>query len=173
MRPSQYFHHCPRCGLKQANPPAGNVFVCTGCDFTLHFSAANAAAVFVERDDRRVLFIRRAKEPAQGKLAPPGGFVDIAETVEQALRREVREEVGLELTDVRFICSQPNSYLYKGVAYPVLDFFFSARALAAERAQALEDVESFCWLEAERVAPDDIAFPSMRSALAAWLSQRP
>jgi ADP-ribose pyrophosphatase YjhB (NUDIX family) len=172
MKPSDHFHHCPRCGLKQPGPPDGSVFTCAECQFTLHFSAANAAAVFVERDDGRVLLIRRAKDPGRGLLAPAGGFIDIGETAEIAVGREVREEVGLELDDVRFVCSQPNSYLFKDVTYPVLDLFFTARAIDADRAQALEDVDSLCWLEPERVDPEDLAFPSMKAAFAVWLLGR-
>ncbi len=84
-----------------------------------------------------MLLIRRAKEPAKGKLAPPGGFIDVGETAEQGVRREVREEVGIELDHIHFLCSQPNQYFYKEVTYPVLDFFFTARALNADGAAAL------------------------------------
>lgn len=172
MRPSQHFHHCPRCGARQAGPPEGHVFTCAHCGFVLHFSAANASAVFVERADRRALFIRRARAPGKGRLAPPGGFIDIGETAEDAVRREIREEVGLELTDIRFLCSQPNSYLYKEVAYPVLDLFFTARAVASESARALDDVESLCWRDPDEVDPDEMAFASMRAALIVWQRAR-
>ena len=153
-------------------PPPGNVFTCAGCGFTLYFSAANAVAAFVRRDDGRVLLIRRAKEPAKGQLAPPGGFVDLGESAEEAVRRELREEVGLELSEVAFLCSRPNEYPYKDVTYPVLDLFFTARAVASAMARALDDVESLAWLEPERVAPEEIAFPSMREALALYISRR-
>jgi ADP-ribose pyrophosphatase YjhB (NUDIX family) len=164
MRPSAFFHHCPRCGAKrEAVPPAGP-FVCAGCGFTFFFNAAIATAVFIERTDGRVLFIRRAKEPARGKLAPPGGFVDIGERVEEAIRREIREEVGLEISAPEFLCSFPNDYHYDGVTYPVLDLFFTARVPEAAQARALDDVESVCWFDPLEVRPDDLAFPSMRAA---------
>ena len=171
MRPSRHFRHCPRCGAPQA-PPPGNVFTCEACGFTLYFSAANSGAVFIERDDRRVLLVRRAKEPGKGKLAPPGGFIDIGETAEDGLRREVREEVGLELTDVRFLCSQLNDYLYKEVEYPVLDLFFRARAVRAETARALDDVDSVLWVAPETIEPGDLAFPSMRAAFSVFMAER-
>lgn len=152
--------------------PEGSVFDCAACGFTLHFSAANATAAFIERDDNRVLFILRAREPAKGKLAPPGGFIDVGETSEEGVRREVREEVGLELADVRFLCSAPNSYYFREVTYPTLDMFFTARAVAWETAVVSDEVTNLCWLEPDEVDPAELAFGSMRDAWRQWLMKR-
>jgi 8-oxo-dGTP diphosphatase len=61
-------------------------------------------------DRRRVLLIRRKNEPFKGAYALPGGFVDVGETVEGACRREVREEVGIEVGNLSLIgvYSDPN-----------------------------------------------------------------
>jgi 8-oxo-dGTP pyrophosphatase MutT (NUDIX family) len=84
--------------------------------------------------------------------------------------REVREEVGLELTDLSFLCSFANEYLFAEVTYPVLDLFFTAHT-TGEVACAAEEVDTFSWVDPRTVAPGDMAFPSMQRALAFWQQQ--
>jgi ADP-ribose pyrophosphatase YjhB (NUDIX family) len=169
--PSDFFAHCPRCGQPRGEANASAPFRCRQCGFTLYFNAALAAVAFIRDGAGRVLFIRRAKEPARGKLAPPGGFVDIGERAEEALRREVREEVHLELGSLTYLCSEPNTYLYGDVTYPVLDLFFVARADDPAGARAGDDVDAVLWLVPRDVVVDDLAFVSMRQAFTRYLAQ--
>ncbi len=165
MFPSQLFQFCPRCGEAVAGPAANEPLRCAACGFVYFFNPCVAAAAVAFRADGKALFIRRAKEPAKGRLALPGGFIDIGETAEEALRREFREEVNVELADVAFLSSHPNDYVFRDVTYPVLDFFFTARIVDAENVAALDDVADFLWLDPAEVDLDDIAFPSVRAAL--------
>ena len=173
MFPREFFHYCPRCGAKQAAPPADNSLQCAACGFLYFFNPAIAVAGFVSGPDGLVLFIRRAKEPAKGKLALPGGFVDSGETAEAALRRETREEVNLEPTDLSFLCSQTNRYHYGDVTYPVLDLFFVAGAERTDSVAALDGVASFQWMAPRSVALDEVAFPSISKALVLLRERRP
>ena len=168
--PREHFHHCPRCAVPHPTPAAHEPFHCAACGFLYYFNSTIAVAAFLRAPDRRVLFIRRAKEPARGKLAVPGGFVDIGETAEEALRREIREEVNLEVGPLRFLGSHTNVYPYEGVTYPVLDFFFISEMQPEQSPSALDGVESFCWLEPQRVDLSEIAFPSIRAALKQYLA---
>lgn len=168
MEAYRQFRHCPRCAAETPGEPSPIVFTCAVCGFRYFFGSAVAVAVFVHRPDGQALFIRRAREPGKGKLAPPGGFIDPGETAEAAARREIREEVGLALGTLEFLCSHPNRYLHAEVLYPVLDFFFLAPALNADQAVPLDDVSSLAWLDPRDVAPEEMAFPSMRAALELW-----
>ena len=168
MEPSQLFRHCPRCGAKRDR--VGTPFECAACGLLYFFNPCVAVAGFVLNAGGEALLLRRARDPAKGKLAVPGGFIDIGERAEDALCRETREEVGLELDGLRFLCSQLNSYHYKGLTYPVLDLFFVARAGNPEAARPLDGVESFLWMKPELVNPEEIAFPSIRTALGEFIA---
>jgi ADP-ribose pyrophosphatase YjhB (NUDIX family) len=140
-------------------------FRCESCEFVFYLNPASAAAALIQRSNGDLLFIRRAKDPAKGKLAVPGGFVDFDETVEDALRREIREEVGLAVGNLDFICSAPNEYPYQGIHYQVVDLFFLTHPADNREPQALDAVESVCWLNPWRISLDGLAFSSLRKAL--------
>lgn len=155
---------CPRCRSSRFAAKAANQLVCATCDFEWFLNPAVAAACFIFDDRNQVLLIRREKEPGKGRLAPPGGFVDIGETAEDGVRREVREETGLSVEVVKFLCSKPNAYAYGGYTYNVLDLFFTARVAAFDRVKTGDDVSALVVQPAEQIDPAELAFPSMQAA---------
>ena len=172
MTPQDIFEHCPHCGTKRSPEGPRQPFACAACGFHYYFNPCLAVAAILLGPDDRALFIRRAQEPAKGRLAIPGGFVDIGETAETAMRREIKEEVNLEVGPLEFLLSATNEYDYRGVVYPVLDLAFVCRAASLEPLAALDGVESYCWEHPARVDPEEIAFPSIRAALAAYNARR-
>jgi len=167
MQPAALFQYCPRCGERRKTNGPQQPFHCEACGFHYYFNACIAVAAILLGPDDRALFVRRAHEPAKGKLAVPGGFVDLGETAENALRREIKEEVNLEVGPLEFLCTALNQYDYKGVTYPVLDLAFLTRAQSTDNIAALDGVESYCWLKPSEADPNEIAFPSILAALEA------
>ena len=163
MTPRELFRFCPSCGVPAT--AGANPFHCGACEFSYFFNPTVAAGAFVFNAAGEVLLTRRAKEPAKGKLGLPGGFLDIGESAEEGLRREIREEVGLEVTEIRLLCSAPNRYEYKGVTYLVCDLIFTAQAIHPEKAEALEEIAGLEWRLPKTVRPDEMAFPSMQLGL--------
>jgi ADP-ribose pyrophosphatase YjhB (NUDIX family) len=160
MHPSELFRHCPGCGAARSENST-NPLQCAACGFTYFFSPA-AAGAFIFDARNRALFIRRAKEPRKGTIAIPGGFIDVGESAEEGLRREVREEVGIEIDDLTFLGSCPNDYPFQGVTYPVVDVIFTARAVDPAAARSLGEVDGLMWRALGDVDPDEFAFPSLR-----------
>jgi mutator protein MutT len=161
------YQFCPRCGGK-CDREATSPFQCQECGFIRFFNPACAVAAIVLDPEGRALFIRRAREPAIGKLGMPGGFVDCGETAEEAIKREVREEVGVELDGLQYFGSWPNRYPTPNAIINVCDLFFIGRARETETTLASDEVASVLWVHPRQVSLDDIAFPSMRAALEAF-----
>ena len=63
-----------------------------GLRFIYYFNPSSAVACFIRNSRGELLLVRRAKEPAKGRLDLPGGFVDMHESAEEAAQREVKEE---------------------------------------------------------------------------------
>ncbi|MFI0353621.1 NAD(+) diphosphatase [Actinomadura sp. 9N407] len=98
--------HCPRCGGPTQLVAAGHVRACPA-DGSEQFPRLDPAVIMLIRDDRdRVLLARGPSWPAD-RRSILAGFVEPGESLEQAVAREVHEEVGLTVTDVRYLGSQP------------------------------------------------------------------
>ena len=166
------FAFCPLCGGNELSRSEG-ARVCGRCGHRIFDNPIAAVAVFVFDAQDRVLLIRRAKEPAAGKWAPPGGFVDAGETLEQAAAREVAEETGVAVSQLSYVASFPNTYVYRGYARPVSDVFFSARADTSLVTLQAEEAGDHRLATLAEIDPDDLAFDSMRRALAMLRTARP
>lgn len=169
--PRARFRCCPRCGAALTTPGACPL-VCGACGFAYYFNPAVSAAAILLRGDGQGLFIRRGHEPAIGRLAFVGGFVDAGETPEIALRREVREEVGVELASIAYLGSQPNTYAYRGLTYHVVDLVFVAQLAEGAAPQQLDGVAAIEWHDPLALDPARLAFASMTWALATFQQQR-
>ncbi len=91
---------CPRCGGATA-PGDGNV-VCTQCGFVVWANSVPAVQALVERDGK-LLIVRRAVDPHAGMWDLPGGFLAEGEHPEDGLRRELKEETGLDVEVGEFV----------------------------------------------------------------------
>ena len=117
--------HCPTCGARTRLATAGHTRVCPR-DGSEHFPRVDPAVIMLVLDSAgRCLLARNQKWP-QKRVSILAGFVEPGESVEQAVAREVREEVGVSVADFRYLGSQP---------WPMpqsLMLGFSARAIADE-----------------------------------------
>lgn len=97
---------CPRCGAATEVTHAGWVRRCPG-DGSEHFPASHPAVIMSVLDgDGRLLLARNPAWP-QRRFSVLAGFVEPGETFEAAVVREVREEVGVAVRDLRYLGNQP------------------------------------------------------------------
>jgi NAD+ diphosphatase len=97
--------HCGRCATPTARSTEDRSMRCPACGLSAYPRIAPAVIVLVRRGDEALLARgARFPRPFYSTLA---GFVEVGETLEQAVAREIREEVGVEVKDVRYFGSQP------------------------------------------------------------------
>jgi len=162
------FKYCPDCGSKSIAADYIKYFLCEQCGYKYFMNAATATSVIIEYDDK-ILFTVRANEPGKGKLDLPGGFVDSAESAEQALERELMEELSLIIDMPVYLCSFPNVYPYENVTYHTVDLFYVKKLDHDPILKPADDVADIKWIKKNEIPFDEIAFPSVRFALKHYL----
>ena len=98
--------HCPRCGTPTVTVAAGHAQRCP-VDGSEHFPRIDPAVIMLVTDlDDRCLLARNRRWPER-RVSILAGFVEPGESAEQAVAREVQEETGIVVTQVRYAGSQP------------------------------------------------------------------
>jgi mutator protein MutT len=161
---------CPRCGGGPLSWPTPKNFVCASCGFVLYLNVAAAVAVIMECRGK-ILFGVRRHDPWRGMLDLPGGFVDPGETAEEAARREVKEELGIAIPEMRYLFSLPNRYPYQGMVYDTLDLIFLVQWDEPPQMRAADDLEDIVWVDRDNVEYEQIAFDSLRKGVQRYLTQ--
>ncbi|MBN1756821.1 MAG: NUDIX domain-containing protein [Chitinispirillaceae bacterium] len=159
------FVFCPRCGVTDIEVYHQKGMRCSECGYIYYHNTAAAVGAIIEHGDG-VLLTVRAHDPQKGKYELPGGFVDYSETLEEALVREIREELGIDVTDLRYFGSFPNTYTFKRVMYHTTDTFFVCRCNEPEPVVTLsEEIERYEVVAADQLPLDRLAFDSMTNIL--------
>ncbi|MFW5827336.1 MAG: NUDIX hydrolase [Alkalispirochaeta sp.] len=171
------FQHCPACGADKLTFNGVHRFFCDQCGFVFfHNTAAACGAILLHRDERddqdRVLLLVRGKDPARGMLDFPGGFIDPGESAEDALQREIREEIGVTVSSLTYFWSAPNRYEYRGVTYHTCDLIFLGRTAEPPRHLQESEISGYRLLKPEDIDLETIAFPSLRQALQRYIEGR-
>jgi 8-oxo-dGTP diphosphatase len=165
------WRYCPRCRAELLTR-AGEA-ECPACGSVYYANPAPTASALVVDDAGRLLLARRAREPYLGLWDIPGGFLDEAEHPLEALRRELREETGLEVEPLDFFGAWMDVYGEGPGAQATLNLFWTARAGGGEPVPA-DDVDELAWFPPDELPPrGQIAFNQIASVLEAWRDQQP
>jgi NAD+ diphosphatase len=98
--------HCPICGAPTEVDNAGWTRRCP-VDNSQHFPRNDPAVIMLVHDGGDRCMLGRGRQWGPGRYSTLAGFVDAGESLESAVAREVFEEVGLRVTDIRYAASQP------------------------------------------------------------------
>lgn len=143
------FKKCPHCGLSQ------------------YFNPMPCAVVALINDADEVLLAKRASEPAKGLWDLPGGFVELNETLEQNVRRELKEELGIDIGShkLHYVRSSAVGYLFENIDYPLVATCFAARLPAGAKPKAADDVSECKWFSFNNLPVDELSYDAAEEDL--------
>ncbi len=153
---------CGVCGAPTVLRDDERSRACTACDFRAYPRHSPAVIVLITRGENEVLLGRSARFPA-GMYSTLAGFVDPGESAEDAVRREIREEAGIEITEPQWFGSQSWAFPHS------LMLGFTAEWASGELAADEDELEDLRWFtrDALPVLPPPASIA--RRLLDSWL----
>lgn len=166
--PLKQFKHCPKCG-GDFSYRGGNHLKCQQCSYSYFVNQAPTAGILIFNDKNEVLLAKRKFEPKKGTWQSVGGFVELDEKLEDALIREAKEELGVNIATKQFLGSFPENYEFGGVSVPFLAMYFVADIVSGTP-QVADDVAEVRYFAVEELADLDITYPELRTMLVAHMT---
>lgn len=161
------FRFCPRCGNQSLSILDQNGMACDCCDLKyFHNAAAAVACILVS--PQGVVLAERTCEPSKGLLDLPGGFVNYNESLEEALRRELLEELNIRISKFRYLVSIPNEYTYDDITYFTTDSIFLVEWSETFTLKPNHEIARIQFVRIDEIEMNKLAFSSTRKAFT-WL----
>jgi len=154
---------CPRCGA-EAQVVFPRSLMCDSCGYQALWSPEPVAAAIPRDADGRIWLLRRAQHEGAGRWTFPGGYVELGESVEDAARRETREELEMDIE----LGALVGVYSRADERFVLIVFDAVALGVGSETDEATE-VRAF---EPSELPWDELAFWSTTAALRDTLAQR-
>ncbi len=149
------YRFCPVDGTKLEEPRASGGVSCPLCGRSWYRNSSPAVGAAIVEGDR-VLVTVRGIEPEKGRMDLPGGFVEVGEPPRDALAREAREELGVEVeVEERPMLLAVHTYGADGEY--VLAIGFRARIISGEPSPA-DDVAEIRWVSEDEIDALDFAW---------------
>ncbi len=161
--PLQVLKFCPKCGSDTFSRSSEKSLKCNHCGFHFFINSAAAVAALISDERGKLMLVTRGVEPDYGKLDLPGGFVDPMETAEQALKRELEEELGLQVISMEYLASAPNEYIFSDYTVFTLDMAFKVTVKSIENLKAMDDILAYRFYYEEEIDYGQIPAPSIKS----------
>ena len=165
------YTYCPQCGVEFAkneqerfNNEQKNIR-CGNCPFVFYNNPNPAVSAIIKNTKGEVLLTKRGIEPFKGDWDLPGGFVDYGELPDEAMLRELEEELGIKkVIDMNFLDMYSVDYINEGredEKMNVLNIVFEVFVDESEINGAKDDIEEFEFFSIEKL-PKNIAFDEQK-----------
>ena len=166
-KPENVIKYCPKCGSPEFIFEGERSFLCNDCKFHFFINGSAAVAALIENNKGELLLSVRAFNPNKGMLDLPGGFVDPNESVEHALKREIKEELNLDVTQLEYLVSFPNEYVFSGYTVYTCDLAFRCKVTGWENLKIQDDISDIKMVTPETIDWGEVCANSIKQIIEA------
>ena len=164
MEVKEAFKFCPRCSAR-FNKTAHHL-KCPSCGLSYYLNPKPVQSVILENEQNEILFVVRSIEPRKGYLDFPGGFVDEDEGIDESARREIKEELGIDVGSLKYLSDHTDDYPFEEISYRTIGITYIGKLPAGAILKPADDVSGVEFYKLESVPIDRLAWPSMHEMLA-------
>ncbi|MBN2167553.1 MAG: NUDIX hydrolase [Marinilabiliaceae bacterium] len=150
-KPGDVIKYCPKCGNNDFIFDGDRQFRCDGCGFIFYINSSAAVAAIIVNDLGQILLTIRAFEPKQGFFDLPGGFVDPMESAEDAIKREIKEELNLDVVSCQYLVSFPNEYIFSNFSVYTTDLGFIVEVKSFDTVLANDDITGYVFVDPDLI----------------------
>jgi NAD+ diphosphatase len=172
LHPSNHYKFCPRCAARGNFNNEDLSFKCPACSFHFFMNSAAAVMAVIFNNEGELLIVKRGVEPFVGMNDFPGGFVDPGENAENALMREIKEELNLEISSFIFYTSFPNQYNFSETIVYTVDLVFECKVSDFSRMKYGDDIRGINFIKPEKIDFDTFPFKSAKNLLKKIIYER-
>lgn len=159
-------NYCYLCGAK-LEAGTQQPWKCTSCGQTFYRNPKPAAEVALFNEAGQILLVKRAIEPYKDKYDLPGGFIETTESAEDALARELQEELGLSAKDYsepQYLTSWIGDYPWGKEVHKNLILEFAAIVKKQEFVPA-DDVGGYMFVDVDKLGEVEFSLPIYRELI--------
>lgn len=157
------YKFCPLCrGILTKRNPA--FFVCRKCGFHFYQNPVPTTGAIIINKENKILLVKRKFPPKKGYWDVPGGFIEPGESAEESLKRELKEELGISLSEISYLVSYTSKYLYQGINYSTLCLMYATK-VESQKVKVGDDVVGFEWFIHGQIPVKKLAFSFIKKAI--------
>jgi len=165
------FRFCPKCGgeLEYKKFETAEHPQCTECGFIFYINAKAATGAFVVNKQGEILLARRNIEPSRGKWDFLGGFVEAKEHPVDGLKREVKEEIGVDIEVGDFLGFFMDVYHHGNIAGQYVMNIFYFCTIQNKKFILDKEISELKWFAKDEIPWEELAFKNTKDAMNYYL----
>ncbi len=160
---AQQYKYCSICGGK-LECKGRNLLICDNCNYHHYINPAPCNGAFLKNSKGELLLVERKVDPGKGLWDIPGGFVDLEENAEESMIREIKEETGLDIQNLKYVSSHDDTYVFGGIEFPILVIMFEGE-IGNQEVKVSDDVSGYNFFKLDEIPIEKIAFEGLKKSI--------